>query len=361
MAKKILLVLLINILFSGCFNQNTDDTIKIGIAVGLTGKYSSLSLDEKNGIILAFDKIDYQIKSKKIDLIFKDDKQDEETDKKVINDLINNNVKIIIGNATSSMSKISLDIVSKHDDVLLLSPSASSSYFSNKDDNFFRVQPANSLEQFSNVIKLLKDNDAKHIYLVGDKKNKAYLDDYLRLFDEDEELKYEGIIDSSLPYEEILKKVEKADFIVQVQNSIDSASLIQYLRINKIKTKVISSGWAKHKDFLENAGKWANGIYFISSDYIDSENKSYQEFVKDFYNLFKNKPNISNIQGYQAAQVIIQALQKGHEKIDDIKKFIIEKKTFNIAGKDVSFNKYGDITTPFHLFEVKDNQFKKIK
>ena len=361
MIKNILIILLVTILSNGCFNQKKEDTIKVGVILGLTGKYSTLGLYEKNGIVLAFDKINYQINNKKVELIFKDDKQDKEVNKKAINELIKNDVKIIIGNATSSMSKISLDIISQYDDIIQISPTASSSQFSNIDDNFFRVQTANSVEHFSNLINLLKEHNAKNIYLIGDKNNKAYLYDYLHLFDNNKEMKYEAIIDSNLPYEEIQKKVKNADFIVQVQNSTDSASLIQYLRINNNNTKIISSGWAKYKEFLENAGKWANGIYFISSDYVNYENKDYKKFEKDFYELYKNKPNISNMQGYHAAQIIIKALQNNNEKLNDIKKYILEKETFNIAGDEISFNKYGDVKTPFHIFEVKNNKFEKIK
>lgn len=361
MIKNILILILINVLLNGCFDQKKDNTIKIGVVLGLSGKYSDLSLYEKNGIIFAFDQINYQVNNKKIELILKDDKQDKQANEQAINELIKDNVKFIIGNATSYMSEVSWNIISKHDDIFQISPTASSSQFSNKDDNFFRVQTANSSKYFSNLIKLLKEQNAKHIYLIGDKNNNTYLYDYLHLFDDNKELKYEEIIDSNLPYEEILTKVNNADFIVQVQNSTDSASLIQYLRINKNTTPVISSGWAKTDEFLENCGKWANGIYFISSNFINYEDKNYQKFAKDFYGIYKYQPNRSNIQGYQAAQIIIKALQNGNEKVNDIKRYIIEKETFNIAGDEISFNKYGDIKTPYYIFEVKNNKFEKIK
>lgn len=361
MNKNILMLILITILFNGCFNQKKDDSIKVGVVLGLTGKYSDLSLYEKNGIIFAFEQINYQINNKKIELILKDDKQDEQVNEQVVNELIKDNVKYVIGNATSSMTSISSNIISKHNDIFQISPTASSSQFSNKDDNFFRVQTANSSKHFTNLINLLKERNAKHIYLIGDKYNKEYLYDYLHLFDDNPQMKYVEIIDSTLPYEEILKKVENADFIVQVQNSTDAASLIQYLRINKNTTPVVSSGWAKTDEFIENAGNWANGIYFISSNFINYEDKDYQKFAKDFYEIYKYQPNRSNIQGYQAAQIIIEALQNGKEKVDDIKKYIIKKETFNIAGDEISFNKYGDIKTPYYIFEVKNNKFEKIK
>ncbi len=361
MIRNIFIIIFICIFFNACFDKNEEDAIKIGVVLGLTGKYSDLGLYEKNGIVLAFDKINYQVNNKKIELVFKDDKQDEKINRQVINELIKDNVKYIIGNATSSMSIISLDIVSKYKDVFLISPTASSSVFSNKDDNFFRVQTANSPKHFVNLITLLKKNKAKHIYLIGDKKNEPYLYDYIHLFDENDDMKYEGIIDSNLPYPEILEKVENADFIIQVQNSTDAANLIQYLRINKNNAKIISSGWAKTNEFIENAGKWADGIYFISSNYINYENKDYKDFEKDFYKIYKYQANRSNIQGYQAAQIIIEALKNGNIKVDEIKQFIINKETFNIAGDEISFNKYGDIKTPYYIFKVINNKFQKIK
>lgn len=364
MAKSIfkytLVIVLINVLFTGCLYQNKDDNIKVGVVIGLTGNYSGLGLDEKNGIVLAFDKINNKINNKKIELIFKDDKQDKEVNTQAINELIQDNVKYIIGNATSSMSQVTLDIISKHNDIFQISPTASSSQFSNKDDNFFRVQSANSSKHFDNLIKLLKEYNAKHIYLVGDKNNKSYLYDYLHLFD-NKEMKYEGIIDSNLPYKEILSKVKNADFIIQVQNSTDAASLIQYLRINNNNTRVVSSGWAKTQEFMENSGKWSKGIYFISSNYINYEDKNYQEFAKIFYEVYKYQPNKTNMQAYQAAKIMIEALQHGNEKVNDIKKYIIDKETFKIAGEEVSFNKYGDIKRPYYIFEVKNNKYEKIK
>ena len=361
MIRNIFLIILISIFLKACFDEIKDDSIKIGVILGLTGKYSDLGLYEKNGIVLAFDKINYQINDKKVELIFKDDKQNSTVNKKVINELINDDVKYIIGNATSSMTKITLDIISKHKDIFQISPTASSSKFSNIDDNFFRVQTANSTKHFVNLIKLLEENNAKHIYLIGDMKNKSYLYDYIHLFNENKQMKYEEIIDANLPYKEILEKVENADFIVQVQNSRDAASLIQYLRINNNNTPMISSGWAMNKEFIENSGKWSEGIYFISSDYINYEDKDYQNFAKEFLKVYKYEVNRSNMQGYQTAKVLIEALLNGNEKVEDIKKYIIQKETFNIAGDEISFNKFGDIKTPYYIFKVIDERFEKIK
>ena len=357
---KNIIIIFVCIFFIGCSKQAEDDTTKIGVVLGLTGKYSNLGSSEKDGIILAFDKINYEVNDKKIELIFKDDQQNKASNNKAINELISDDVKIIIGNATSSMSKISHDIISKYKDIFQFSPSASSSSFSGKKDNFFRVQPANSIEHFTNLVKLLKKHNAKHIYLVGDKKNKAYLNDYINILNKTPDMHYEAIIDASSPYQDILNELKHADFIVQVQNSLDAANLTQYLRINNNNTPIILSGWAMDSQFLENSGKWANGIYFISSDYINYKDKEYINFAKEFYQFYKKQPNKQNMQGYQTAQIIIESLENDYNTADEIKKYILKKETFNLLGDELSFDEYGDIKTPFYLFQVINNKIEKI-
>jgi branched-chain amino acid transport system substrate-binding protein len=116
-----------------------------------------------------------------------------------------------------------------------------------------------------------------------------------------------------------------------------------------------------NKEFIENSGKWSEGIYFISSDYINYEDEEYRKFEKYFSKVYRYEANRSNMQGYQTAKVLIEALQDGNENVNDIKKYIIEKETFNISGDKISFNKFGDIKTPYYIFEVIDSKFKKIK
>lgn len=282
MRNKIIIVFLVCILFITCSKQVEEKSMKIGVVLGLTGKYSHLGLSLKDGIILAFDEIDYTINGKKIDLIFKDDQQNDEINTKAINQLIADDIKIILGNATSSMSKISYNILLEHPDTLLFSPSASSTYFSGKKDNFLRIQPANSVDNLCNLPKLLKKYKAKHIYFIGDTKNKEYLKDFIKIVDVSDDIKYEAIIDGHLPYDVILEKVKDADFIVAIHNSLDAANLTQYLRTHNNNTPIIFSGWAKTDQFLEHAGKWANGIYFISSDRVNEKDSSYEKFAKKF-------------------------------------------------------------------------------
>ena len=109
--KKILIfsVLIITLIMFIQSTNSKPETIKIGFVAGLSGKYSTLGTNIKNGMLLAFDEINYKIGNSKIELIQKDDKQNEEEAKKIIKQFLKDDVKVIIGNTTSSMTKVSIE------------------------------------------------------------------------------------------------------------------------------------------------------------------------------------------------------------------------------------------------------------
>ena len=99
----------------------------------------------------------YKINGNKIELIFKDDKKDEATNRQIVNDFIAQGIKIVMGNVTSSMSKISMSIINQHKDMFMISAASASNEFSGIDDQFFRVHVANDEQRFHTFTKYIKD------------------------------------------------------------------------------------------------------------------------------------------------------------------------------------------------------------
>jgi len=362
--KNILVVFLISTLFIGC-GEKKDEDIKIGFVAGLSGKYSSLGISVRDGFTLAFEEIDYKINNQKVKIIQKDDKQDENEAKKAIKFFIKNDIKLIIGNTTSSMTKISLPLLAKLKDSLMISATASSSFFSAKDDNFIRVQVDNSPKRYKSLAKMLLQNNYKNIFFIYDAKNQAYVDDYSITLEnvlvEQGGNKYTAKVDLNEPYEDILKKINttKNDLILIVGNAVDSANIIQYLRINKIHTKVLGSGWAKTNDFITNGGASIEGVLF-SEGYDDgSQHKSYLAFSKKYKERYNSIPSVFATQGYELAQILIKNLQKSSD-ISTLKEKILSIKKYDGLQGDIVFDKYGDVMREFFMMEVKNKRFIKV-
>ena len=362
--KSILVIFLVPVLFIGCGEKKEED-IKIGFVAGLSGKYSSLGTSVRDGFTLAFEEIDYKINNQKVVIIQKDDKQDKNEAKKAMEYFIKNNIKLIIGNTTSSMTKISLPLLTNTKDSLMISATASSSFFTGKDDNFLRVQVDNSPKRYKSLAKMLLQNNYKNIFFIYDAKNQTYVDDYSITLEDilvkQGGNKYTARVDLNEPYEDILKKINttKNDLILIVGNAIDSANIIQYLRINKINTKILGSGWAKTNDFITNGGSSVDGVLF-SEGYDDgSQHEKYLEFSKEYKKRYNSLPSVFATQGYELAQILIKNLHDSSD-ILTLKDRILGIKKYNGLQGDIIFDKYGDVMREFFVMEVKNNRFIKV-
>ena len=355
--KNLLVIIFVSLISFGC-NSNKEE-LKIGLIVGSSGKYSSLGISISNGVAIAFETINYTINGQTIKLIEKDDQQDKSINTKAINSFKKDNIKIIIGNATSSMTKVSLNILSESKDTLLFSPTASSGTFSNLDDNFIRSNSGNTKSTYKNAISFIKKNSLKNIVIVGDSNNKLYLNSYTKKFSsflKEEQIIKDDLqyIDSNNPlddiYQELAKK--KQDLIILVSNSVDSAKIIQYLRINNIKSKIMCLGWANTDKFFQNVGKNGEGIFFLTTNEMNVQ-ESNKDFMTNYIKKYGTEPDRFALKGFITANVIIDALKINNDPTK-LKETILNKKQFDTAMGKMIFNKYGDVyNNPKDIFVVK--------
>jgi branched-chain amino acid transport system substrate-binding protein len=364
LAIKLFTLILVSLFFLGC-DTKQDKEIKIGFVAGLSGKYSSLGISIRDGFLLAFDEINYTIDGKRVTIIQKDDKQDEQEAKKAIKYFINKNIKLVVGNATSSMTKVSFIEVNKQKDMLLISPTASSNYFTKKDDNFLRIQVEQSEKNYNNVISYITKHKYKKIVFIYDSSNipyaKGYEDIFQKMFVKNGGEKFLAKIDLNQNYDDILKQVKsvESDLILLVSNSIDGANITQYLRYKNIKQTILASGWAKTIDFIQNGGKAVEGVVFSTPYDDNSKDIKFVEFAKKFEEKYNKKPSVFATQGYELGKILIQNLQNSSD-IATLKKRILDIEKYSGLQGNIIFDKYGDIKRDYFMMKVIDKSFKKI-
>ena len=364
MKKVLLFAFLFSLLFVGCNNKSKED-IKIGFVAGLSGKYSSLGTSIRDGFVLAFDEIDNKINNQKVVIIQKDDKQDKNEAKKIIDSFIKNDIKLVVGNATSSMTAVSFPIVNKQKGMLLASATASGNDFNKQDDNFIRIQVEHSAKRYNALETYILEKGYKNIFFIYDSKNIKYSNGYegflQNMLVKNGGNKFVGKMDLNQPYEDVVKKINSVnnDLILIVGNSVDSANIIQYIRLNKITTKILASGWAKTVDFIENGGKAVEGVVFSTGYDDNSKDKAFIDFVKRFKSKYNKNPSVFSAQGYELGQILIQNL-KDSSDISTLKKRILKIKKYNGLQGDIIFDQYGDVFREYFMMEVKNKQYMKI-
>lgn len=367
MKKSFVLITILLLIFFTTFYiffYKKEEVIKIGFVGALTAKYSVLGNAMMNGIVLAFEEENYRINGKKIELIFKDDKKDIELNKKIVNDFIDQGIKIVIGNVTSSMTKISMSIINQHPDMFLISAASASNEFSGIDDQFFRVHVANNEQRFSGFATYINDLGFKKIYGIYDPQNITYTKDYLENFEktfykksQEKFIQYATTEDLEFLVEDIKEK--NPDLLLICANSVDGARVVQYLRINGISTQIASSEWAMTSTFIENSGKYSEGIIFNIDYDVDSKNERFLKFVENFQNKYNMFPSMYAAKGYELAKIIIELLKIGKET--ELKKNILIKKEFQGLQNKIVFDEFGDVVRDFNTFKVVNGNFEKIK
>jgi branched-chain amino acid transport system substrate-binding protein len=356
---------LLILIFTGCSNKK-EEVIKIGFVAGLSGKYSSLGTSIRDGFILAFDEIDNKINGKKVEIIQKDDKQDKKEAKKIIEEFIKDGIKIVVGNATSSMTAVSFPIVNKQKDMLLFSATASSGEFSEQDDNFIRTQVEHSSKRYHALLDFIEENKIKDIFFIYDSNNYKYAKDYEHILQKsivkNGGKKFVAKVTLDTPYDKIVNELKSTphDLILIIGNSVDSANIIQYIRLNDIKSKILASGWAKTLDFIENGGKSVEGVLFATGYDDNSKDKLFVEFVKKYKKRYNKIPSVFAAQGYELAKILIQNLKESSD-IKSLKKRILDKKVYKGLQGDIVFDKYGDVYREYFMMEVKNKEYRKIK
>lgn len=365
--KKFLIISIIFLfiaIFYGFFIKKEEE-IKIGFVGALTAKYSVLGNAMMNGIFLAFEEEDFKINDKKVKLIFEDDKRDPEVNKRIINSYIEEGVKIVIGNVTSSMSKVSMSIINNYDDMFMISAASASNEFSGKDDRFFRVHVANNAQRFNSFTKYIQDSGFKNIYGLYDPDNITYTKDYLENFEknwmekgEKSFIKYEK---SNIELDKLANDIKTLDpdLILICANSVDVAKIVQYLRTHGIDKEIASSEWALTNTFIENSGKYSEDIIFNIDFDENSQNEKFLQFVKNYELKYNTKPSMFASKGYELAKIIIELLKVGKET--ELKENLLKIKKFEGLQDTIVFDKYGDVIRTFYTFRVKDGKFVKVK
>lgn len=326
---------------------------KIGFVAGLSGKYSALGTEERNGFQLAIEHINEKggIQGVPIHVKMLDDGQDAKKVRAAFQTLIAEHYPIIVGPATSSMAKEVIDIIHKNPSLTVISPTVSSSAFSGQDDNFIRFGNPSSDQNMKNLVQhMLKSHPgADHAVMIYDTSNASYSEKWKTRFT-DVFQAHNGTVDylpvdASKPFlseiERYFSQQKAPSLIAMALNGESVALCAQKLRIMGIKSSFYVGGWALSEELLQKGGKSVEGLIISTPFNALSENPAFLSFKKAYIKRFGSTPGSFATRTYDSVMFI----QKALEKDPDLEHF---KETFlgigSISGlqRDIGIDKYGD-------------------
>lgn len=351
-------------------NSCEREPIRIGFIGGISGRVADLGVGGRNGALLAIEERNRRggINGRQVELIIRDDQQDSRTAAMATSELLEQKVEAIIGPMTSSMALTIVPIINKAR-LATVSPTVTTTELSGKDDYFLRVLPDTSTYAPKSALFHLAKPGLRKAAIVYDTGNSSYTVSWMNGFRKTFETNGGEIVATSsfksgdnVAFSPIARTIlsHRPDIVVLIANSVDSALLCQQIRKLDHQVVISVSEWGSTERFLELGGSAVEGVYF--AQFIDHSDRSprYLNFLKAYRTRFGQEPGFSGLAGYDAANVVLDALSK-RKKGTSLKATILAEKVFQGVQRKIAINGFGDADTTTFITAVKNGRFITLK
>jgi len=366
LSKKIVLIILL-IVVSVIIISCDKEPIKIGFIGSLTSKQSQLSIDARNAIQLEIERINENggIKGRPLMLVAKDDKVSYEVSLEKYNEFIEENVHLVIGPMTSSMTDAVLDAPKSK--ILFISPSMSTKRLKDIDDNILRTTASIEIQGVE-FLKFINNKNYKHIIIMYDLMNEAYTENLAQDIKKDGEESIREIslitFDSRLNnLETVLSEIDTNDInaVLTISQAIDTAFIVQNINKQNSDIDFYSVPWSMTEDLIHYGGKAIEGMHLVGLYKAKVKSDEYIRFESEFKEKFNYEASFITKLAYDAFHVLVSGMENAKSlSAEDVKKSIIEIGEFNGIEEPIVMNQFGDSRRNYMIYEITDGEFVPI-
>jgi branched-chain amino acid transport system substrate-binding protein len=360
------LVLLLGVGMGGCAPSQP---VLIGFAAQLTGRQSELGIAARNGAQLAVEEINANggIFGRNIELIVLDDQGDPEVARANTDVLISQGVVAIIGHPTSDMTAAVLEKINQQK-IILLSPTSTSSAFTNQDDYFFRVCVSNDFLGRALARYAHDTLGLRNISGVYDLKNRTFTQTFWENLKNEFEQRPDvsthtfsftaGETDLRTLAEEIVAAQPEGIFFAT--SAVDAALLAQYIRLAGSEAQLLTTPWAHTPELIQKGGRSVEGLQLITLYNPEHPSQAYRDFSQIYYERYGKNPSMGATQGYESVMVLAKALSNTNGYWQLLRQNLLKICQFSSIQGELCFNEFGDVEREAYIIAIKDNQFTVI-
>lgn len=367
----VLVVLLLGL--AGC--SRAPEPVKVGFVGTLTGRISDLGVGVRNGVLLAVDAVNEAggIAGRPLELIVRDDANDPETARRVLEELAAKGVVAVIGHTSSSMSVASLPAL---DDLglILLSPTSTSNALSGLDDLFFRVSQPHGIEAELHARFILEELGVRSVLVVHDMANAAFTEDWISHF-HPYFLARGGNPPGRLPFisgetpvfsqlaEEV--RASGAEAVVIIAGAVDTAMLCQHLALRDVQAYRLATGWVMSPELFQRGGRSVEGLYVSHVHDDQHPGEAFQAFRRAYQDRYQNLPGFGAAYGYDAVIALGLALERawreeGNFSTPALKDALLQVESYPGLQGDFSLDRHGDPWRAYHMSRVVGREFARV-
>jgi branched-chain amino acid transport system substrate-binding protein len=342
--------------------------VKIGFVGSITGRFSELGITARNTLQLLTEEQNKSggIKGRNIELIIKDDQSSPARAKAAITELIDDDVRLILGPITSSMAEATTEAIAGRN-VLVMSPTMSTDFLADKDDNLLRTARS-STGQADSLAQKVNSLGLSNVAIVYDIENKKYTTSiknrFITLMTEAGK-NIPAIIEFSSSdnpdFTSMASKIaaSKADAVLFITNGFDGAMLAQAIRKTGLEDiSFFGVSWTQSNDIITHGGRAVEGMRLIGLHDYDNVDPEIFKIKKQYIDRYHKEPSFIFTRYAGIFDIAMFGLENSDS--DDpaqIKSTILKQREFNIAGRHIVFNKYGDVQEGYNIIIIKQGKF----
>ncbi len=341
--------------------------IKIGFIGSLTGRIADLGVAGRDGALLALEQANAAggVAGRMLELLPIDDQQDPETATIAFQHLRDAGVAAVVGPMTSAMA-MTLVPLANAAGLTLISPTVTTSALTRQDDAFFRV--ISSTREYAQASARFQAKRAQRSRLaaVFDLSNAAYTERWLSDFEAEfrslggQLVSREGYtFQPGMGFAGLVQRAltVQPDGLLLLTGAVDAAQLVQQARKQQPSLPVMTAEWAATEQFLELAGKAADGV--VATQFLDRNNTSvaYREFKVAYRQRFGNDSGFADLAGFDAMRVVLQALAVQRQG-ESLKQTLLRVRRFEGTQQTVFFDETGDAVREVYITVVRQGRYE---
>ncbi len=365
---KVAVILLVIAVLLGCAES---DPIKVGFSGQLTGIYSDLGVQGRNGAQLAVDKLNENggVDGRMLELIVKNDKNSVKGAIEADKQLIQSGVVAIIGHMTSSQT-LGVEGFIRNHEVPLISPTASSPLLQGKQDYIFRLNPSSDRSAAVMGEYAYTHLNEKRAAVLYDIKNQEYSLPYAQIFIETFQelggtvpLQISFSSEEEVDWPEIINRIgaQNVSAVTIVASAADTAAFAQKMHERGKDWQMYGSGWAYTQNLIQYGGRAVEGLIFTDSFNSNSTRAEFQDFKQAYIERFGREPMFAATQGFESVLFLKKGLEERAAYNGNLRKALQNIRSLEGLMGTLHFNMYGDVTRPYFMSKVIDGNFKVIE
>jgi len=340
----------------------SNEPIKIGVALPLTGRAASYGEGVKNSFDLALEEINQEYFFK-LELIYEDTQSEIDSTVSAVRKLIDiNKVHIILGIVRSN-NVLAVAPITEENKVILFTPIASAEDITQAGDYVFRTRETAKSHGIG-IADFLSEKGVKKLALfVARSANSQSYAGFLQ----ERFLEKGGSIVFRTDYDEnnndfrtdIAKaKNEGAEvFYISATLGNDGGIILRQIRESGFLGFVTGSVGIESDEFIKAAGSFADTIVY-SSPLFDLNSKNTKEYADKYRAKYNENSDAFDANAYDSINLIAMAINEClGDKSDCIKDYLYQVKNYPGAGGLTTFDENGDVLKPIMIKTIKNGEF----